>query len=65
MNKAAESDVWMGHELRLDSQVGTVATGKVADILVVAGDPLADLQALRNIRLVVHNGTIIRDDLSR
>ena len=53
------------HELRLDSQVGTVATGKVADILVVAGDPLADLQALRNVSLVVHNGTIIRDNLSR
>ena len=53
------------HELRLDSQVGTVATGKVADILVVAGGPLADLQALRNVSLVVHNGTIIRDNLSR
>jgi imidazolonepropionase-like amidohydrolase len=53
------------HELRLDSQVGTVATGKVADLLVVAGDPLADLEALRNVSLVVHNGTIIRDNLSR
>ena len=53
------------HELRPDSQVGTVATGKVADILVVSGDPLADLQALRNVSLVVNNGTIIRDNLSR
>jgi imidazolonepropionase-like amidohydrolase len=51
--------------LRLDSQVGTIETGKLADILVVAGDPLADLQALRNVRLVVHDGTIIRDELSR
>ena len=51
-------------ELRLGSQVGTIETGKLADVLVVAGDPLADLQALRSVRLVVHGGTIIRDELS-
>ena len=51
-------------ELRLGSKVGTIETGKLADILVVAGDPLADLQALRNVSLVVHGGTIIRDELS-
>jgi imidazolonepropionase-like amidohydrolase len=51
-------------ELRLGSQVGTIETGKLADILVVAGDPLADLQALRNVSLVIHGGTIIRDELS-
>ena len=52
------------NELRLGSQVGTLEAGKSADILVVGGDPLADLQALRNVRLVVHAGTIIRDELS-
>ena len=51
-------------ELRLGSQVGTLEAGKSADILVVAGDPLADLQALRKVSLVVHNGTIIRDELA-
>jgi imidazolonepropionase-like amidohydrolase len=51
-------------ELRLGSQVGTIEVGKLADILVVAGDPLADLQALRNVRLVVHAGTLIRNELS-
>ncbi len=48
-------------ELRLGSQLGTLEAGKSADILVVAGDPLADLQALRDVQLVVHAGTIIRD----
>ena len=52
------------NELRLGSQVGTLEAGKSADILVVAGDPLANLQALRNVRLVVHAGTIIRDERS-
>jgi imidazolonepropionase-like amidohydrolase len=50
--------------LKIDSLVGTIETGKSADILVVAGDPLADLQALRNVRLVVHGGRIIRDEFA-
>jgi imidazolonepropionase-like amidohydrolase len=36
--------------------------GKIADGLVVNGDPLQDLHALTNVRLVVRNGTIIRDE---
>jgi imidazolonepropionase-like amidohydrolase len=52
------------HLLRLDKQLGTLEAGKFADILVVAGDPLADLQALRQVRLVVHGGTVIRNEIS-
>jgi imidazolonepropionase-like amidohydrolase len=36
--------------------------GKFADVLVVEGDPLQDLQALKNVRLVVHGGVIIREE---
>jgi imidazolonepropionase-like amidohydrolase len=43
----------------LEKQIGTIETGKIADILVIAGNPLEDLRALKNIRLVIHNGTII------
>jgi imidazolonepropionase-like amidohydrolase len=50
------------HLLRLESKLGTIEAGKLADILVVAGDPLTDLQALRNVRLVLHGGSIIRDE---
>jgi imidazolonepropionase-like amidohydrolase len=35
---------------------GILAPGRGADLLVVDGDPLADLAALRNIRLVVTRG---------
>ena len=45
----------------MEEQIGTVEAGKIADILVVGGDPLVDLQKLTDIRLVIHNGTIIRD----
>jgi imidazolonepropionase-like amidohydrolase len=45
-----------------EEQIGTLEAGKIADILVVNGDPLADLQKLTDIRLVIHNGTIIRQE---
>ncbi len=48
--------------LRLDNEIGTVEAGKHADLLIVHGDPLLDLQALTSIRMVIHNGVIIRDE---
>ena len=45
----------IGQEQRL----GTLEVGKLADLIVVDGDPLADLSALGNVELVVLNGKII------
>jgi len=50
------------HVSGIEKQVGTLEPGKIADVLVVQGDPLQDLEALRNIRLVIHEGVIIRDE---
>lgn len=53
--------------LRLDEQTGTLATGKLADLLVVEGDPLADLGALAQpdkLALVVKAGAAARDRLT-
>jgi len=33
-----------------------------ADVLVVTGDPLQDLEALARVRMVIHRGAIIRDE---
>jgi len=44
----------------LEKELGTVEPGKIADILVVNGDPLNDLSSLTKVRLVIHNGVIIR-----
>jgi|GEM_PF-136767 metal-dependent hydrolase (beta-lactamase superfamily II)/imidazolonepropionase-like amidohydrolase len=44
---------------RLDQTLGTLEAGKIADVLVVEGDPLSDLNALTNVRLVVHYGEVI------
>ncbi|MBT8372065.1 MAG: amidohydrolase family protein [Desulfobacterales bacterium] len=45
----------------LGSEFGTLEQGKIADILVVDGDPLKDLASLKNVRLVIKSGAIIRE----
>ena len=40
-------------------EVGTLEVGKSADIIVVEGDPIADLQALNNVRVVIQGGAVV------
>ncbi|MEU3301223.1 amidohydrolase family protein [Streptomyces sp. NPDC006678] len=42
--------------LGIDNETGSIRPGLRADLLVVAGDPTRDLQALREVRLVVAAG---------
>ncbi len=44
----------------LEKELGTVEAGKIADLLVVRGDPLQDIHALAEPAWVIHNGEIIR-----
>jgi len=41
-------------------ELGTLEPGKIADVLVVNGDPLQDIHALEVVRAVIHNGQVIR-----
>ena len=50
------------HISNLEKELGTLEPGKIADILVVSGNPLEDLQALQKVRMVIHGGVIIRDE---
>ena len=50
------------HVCNLGDELGTLEVGKVADVLVVNGDPLQDLDALMDVRLVIRAGTVIRDE---
>ena len=45
--------------LGLEGELGTVAPGRLADLVVVDGDPLADLAALERVRVVVRDGEVI------
>ncbi len=50
------------HVCNLAQELGTLEIGKIADILVVNQNPLEDVHALQDVRLVMHNGMIIRDE---
>lgn len=41
-----------------EAEIGTVEAGKVADLLVVAADPTADVRNLRQLRYVVRGGEL-------
>jgi imidazolonepropionase-like amidohydrolase len=43
----------------LERELGTLVPGNLADILVVQGDPLADIRALEHVALVVRDGEVI------
>jgi imidazolonepropionase-like amidohydrolase len=44
--------------------VGTIETGKYADIIAVSGDPLQDITIMQNIGFVMKGGTIYKDKLT-
>jgi imidazolonepropionase-like amidohydrolase len=45
--------------LGLDKEVGTVEPGKIADLVAVDGDPLADMATMSRPAFVMHQGTVI------
>jgi imidazolonepropionase-like amidohydrolase len=49
---------WLG----IAQQVGSVETGKLADLIAVDGDPTADISSMRRLRLVMKDGQIVRHD---
>jgi imidazolonepropionase-like amidohydrolase len=44
--------------LGLDKDLGTLAPGKLADLILVEGDPLRDIKAAANVQCVMENGVI-------
>lgn len=50
--------------LGIDSRLGSVTVGKLADLLVTDADPSKDIKALRTIRLVMKGGTVYRNEIN-
>ena len=48
----------------LEDEIGTLEVGKRADIIAVSGNPLEDITALRQVRLVMVGGKVVSNQLS-
>jgi imidazolonepropionase-like amidohydrolase len=44
--------------------VGTIETGKFADVVAVAGDPLQDVTEMQRVKFVMKGGQVIKNDFS-
>ena len=44
-------------------RIGSVEPGKFADLIAVAGDPIADITELERVRFVMKGGNVIKNEL--
>jgi hypothetical protein len=46
--------------MKMGAQIGTITRGKLADIIVVDGNPLQSMRDLRNVAVVVKDGKVVK-----
>ncbi len=46
--------------LGVDDKVGTLTSGKLADIIAVPGNPLADITATERVSFVMKEGVVVK-----
>lgn len=46
--------------LSLDTELGTIEAGKLADLVAVEGDPLKDITAMEHVSWVMHDGVVVK-----
>ena len=49
--------------LDMKGRIGAIAPGAYADVVAVAGDPLADIKILENVAFVMKDGKVFKNDL--
>ena len=58
MQAILASTRWPAELMHRDKDLGTVEAGKLADLILIEGDPLTDIRTTRNVRTVILDGKI-------
>jgi imidazolonepropionase-like amidohydrolase len=48
--------------LKHDKELGSLATGKTADVVAVPGDPIADISLMKSVSFVMKDGVVYKLD---
>jgi imidazolonepropionase-like amidohydrolase len=48
--------------LKKEKEIGTVETGKLADLIAVKGDPLQDISELQRVKFVMIGGKVVKNE---
>ncbi len=59
MQAILASTRWSAELLHREQDLGSVEPGKLADLILIEGDPLADIRSTRNIRAVILDGKVV------
>jgi imidazolonepropionase-like amidohydrolase len=51
--------------LNMQSDVGSIESGKLADIIAVSGDPMKDIAVLEHIGFVMKDGKVYKNEIGK
>lgn len=60
METIQSATLWPARFLRREADLGVLAPGRFADIILVKGDPLTDMTVMRDVRVVIQGGKRVK-----
>jgi len=50
--------------LDMPGEIGVIGPGAYADVIAVSGDPLRDINELKKVKFVMHDGAVFKNELA-